>query len=81
MVAALDADHETRFNFIVERQLVFDNLLGKFHPLIAYIVVCIYMYIYTYVYAHLCQYMFTFYACDNCYVNVYNVYICIHIYI
>lgn len=38
MVAALDADHESRFNYIVERQLVFDNLLGKFHPLIAYIV-------------------------------------------
>lgn len=38
MAAAADADHERIFNYIVERQLVFDNILGKFHPLIAFIV-------------------------------------------
>ena len=36
--AAADADHERIFNHVVERQLVFENLLGKFHPLIAFIV-------------------------------------------
>ena len=38
MAAAADADHERIFNHVVERQLVFDNILGKFHPLIAFIV-------------------------------------------
>jgi hypothetical protein len=38
MAAAADADHERVFNHIVERQLVFENTLGKFHPLIAYMV-------------------------------------------
>jgi hypothetical protein len=60
LVAALDADHETRFNFIVERQLVFDNLLGKFHPLIAYIVVCIYIYVYVCLYMFICMFMYVY---------------------
>lgn len=38
MLAAADADHERIFNLITERQLVFDSILGKFHPLIAYVI-------------------------------------------
>ena len=38
MAAADDADHERVFNHIVEREIVFNNLLGQFHPFIAYIV-------------------------------------------
>ena len=38
LAAAADADHERLYHMVVERQLVFDNLLGKFHPFIAYIV-------------------------------------------
>ena len=36
--AASDYDHEKQFNYIVERELVFQNLLGKFHAFIAFIV-------------------------------------------
>ena len=38
LAAASDYDHEKQFNYIVERELVFENLLGKFHPFIAFIV-------------------------------------------
>lgn len=37
MAAAADADHERIFLGLTER-LVFDNLLGKFHPLISFVV-------------------------------------------
>ena len=38
LAAASDYDHEKQFNYIVERELVFQNLLGKFHAFIAFIV-------------------------------------------
>ena len=38
MAAADDADHERVVNHVIEREIVFNNLLGKFHPFIAYIV-------------------------------------------
>jgi hypothetical protein len=38
MAAAADAEHERIFNLITEKQLVFDSILGKFHPLIAFVV-------------------------------------------
>ena len=38
MVAAADAEHERIFTIVTERQLVCDNLFGKFHPLVAYVV-------------------------------------------
>ena len=38
MAAAADADHERVFNLITEQQIVYDNILGKFHPLIAFVV-------------------------------------------
>ncbi len=38
MVAAADADHERIYNHVTETQLVVENLLGKFHQLIAFIV-------------------------------------------
>ena len=38
MAAAADAESERLFLHLTERQLVMDNLLGKFHPLLAYIV-------------------------------------------
>ena len=38
LVAAADAEHERLYNLVIEKQLVCDNVLGKFHPLIAYVV-------------------------------------------
>mmetsp|Transcript_8464 Transcript_8464/g.12624 ORF Transcript_8464/g.12624 Transcript_8464/m.12624 type:complete len:1331 (-) Transcript_8464:69-4061(-) len=40
MAAAADAEHEKEFNSIVELELVCNenNILGKFHPMVAYIV-------------------------------------------
>lgn len=38
MAAAADADHERVFNLITEHHIVYDNILGKFHPLIAFVV-------------------------------------------
>jgi condensin complex subunit 1 len=38
MVAAADAENERKFNLVTEQKLVTDNLLGKFHPLIAFVV-------------------------------------------
>lgn len=38
MAAAADADHERIFNLITEQHIVYDNILGKFHPLIAFVV-------------------------------------------
>jgi non-SMC mitotic condensation complex subunit 1 len=38
MAAADDADHERIVNHVIEREIVFNNLLGKFHPFIAFIV-------------------------------------------
>ena len=38
MVAAADAEHDRIYHNVIEKQLVCDNILGKFHPLIAFIV-------------------------------------------
>jgi len=38
MIAAVDAEHDRIFTRVTEYDLVFDNLLGKFHPVIAFIV-------------------------------------------
>lgn len=38
MASAVDADHERAVHHLMERQIVFDNILGKFHPVIAFIV-------------------------------------------
>lgn len=38
MAAAADADSERLFVLLTERGLVMDNLLGKFHPIVAFIV-------------------------------------------
>lgn len=38
MAAAADAEHERMLLMVTERQLVFENLLGKFHPLLAFVV-------------------------------------------
>ena len=38
LVAAADAEHERIYYNVIERQLVCDNILGKFHLLIAYVV-------------------------------------------
>jgi non-SMC mitotic condensation complex subunit 1 len=38
MAAADDADHERIVNHVIEKEIVFNNLLGKFHPFIAFIV-------------------------------------------
>ena len=38
LVAAADAEHDRIYHNVIEKQLVSDNILGKFHPLIAFIV-------------------------------------------
>jgi len=38
LVAAADAEHERTYMLVIEKQLVIENILGKFHPLIAYVV-------------------------------------------
>ena len=38
MVAAADAEHDRIYHHVIEKQLVCDNILGKFHPLIAFVV-------------------------------------------
>jgi len=38
MAAAADADAERQFLLLTERELVMSNLLGKFHPIVAFVV-------------------------------------------
>ena len=38
MIAAVDAEHDRIFTRVTEHDLIFENLLGKFHPVIAFIV-------------------------------------------
>ena len=38
LVAAADAEHERIYQHVIEKQLVCENILGKFHTLVAYVV-------------------------------------------